>query len=89
MASIKIPTPLRQYTGGQAEVTISGRTVGEGLHDLVRQYPALGPHIYEDGVRRGFVNVFLGSEDIRFLQDEDTPLAPDSKLRIVPAIAGG
>ncbi len=89
MAYIKIPTPLRQYTGNQAEVPIQGVTVEEGLRDLVTRYPALEPHLYDGENLRNFVNIFLGDEDIRFLQDLDTPLAPDSRLRIIPAIAGG
>jgi len=89
MASIKIPTPLRQYTGNQAEVTVRGATVDEGLRDLVARYPALEPHLFDGEGLRSFVNIYLGGEDIRFLQDLDTPLAEDSRLRIIPAIAGG
>lgn len=89
MASIKIPTPLRQYTGNNAEVSISGGTVGDGLQDLLAQHPALKPHLYDGDELRNFVNIFLGDEDIRFLQEMDTPLQEGSRLRIIPAIAGG
>ncbi len=89
MAYIKIPTPLRQYTGNQAEVAIRGATVDEALRDLVARYPALAPHLYEGDDLRSFVNIFLGDEDIRFLQDLATPLSEDARLRIIPAIAGG
>lgn len=89
MAYIKIPTPLRQYTGNQAEVAIRGATVDEALRDLVTRYPALAPHLYEGDDLRSFVNIFLGDEDIRFLQDLATPLSEDARLRIIPAIAGG
>lgn len=89
MASIKIPTPLRQYTGNQAEVIINGATVGAGLADLLAQYPQLKPHIYDGDELRNFVNIFIGEEDIRFLQELDTPLEAASRLRIIPAIAGG
>ncbi|NPV69001.1 MAG: molybdopterin synthase sulfur carrier subunit [Anaerolineae bacterium] len=89
MAYIKIPTPLRQYTGNQAEVAIRGATVDEALRDLVARYPALAPHLYEGDDLRSFVNIFLGDEDIRFLQDLATPLTEDARLRIIPAIAGG
>ncbi|MFC1959351.1 MoaD/ThiS family protein [Chloroflexota bacterium] len=89
MASIKIPTPLRQYTGNNAEIEINGGTVGDGLNDLVTQYPDLRPHLYDGEQLRNFVNVFLGDEDIRYLQEMDTPLEDTARLRIIPAIAGG
>lgn len=89
MASIKIPTPLRQYAANQSEVAVEGRTVGEALDSLTTQYPDLRPHLYEGADLRNFVNVFLGDEDIRFLQELDTPIESQSRLRIIPAIAGG
>jgi molybdopterin converting factor small subunit len=89
MASIKIPTPLRQYTGNNSEVQISGGTVGDALRDLMAQYPDLQPHLYDGDDLRNFVNIFLGDEDIRFLQELDTPIEDSSRLRIIPAIAGG
>lgn len=89
MANIRIPTPLRPYTGGSELVSVSGATVGEALSDLVTQYPELKPHLFNDGRLRSFVNVFLGEEDTRFLQGDATPVLPDSKLLIIPSIAGG
>jgi molybdopterin converting factor small subunit len=89
MASIKIPTPLRQYTSNHNEVPVEGRTVGEALESLTVQYPDLRPHLYDGADLRNFVNVFLGDEDIRFLQELDTPIEAQSRLRIIPAIAGG
>lgn len=89
MAHIKIPTPLRQYTANAAEVAVSGATVGEALDDLTAQYPDLRPHLYNGEKLRNFVNVFLGEEDIRFLHGVETPIDPEARLRIVPAIAGG
>ena len=89
MASIKIPTPLRAYTDNQAQIDVSGGTVGEALNSLVAQYPDLKTHIYQDDKLRSFVNVFLGDEDIRFLEGEETEIEADAKLRIIPSIAGG
>lgn len=89
MASIRIPTPLRAYTGNQAQVTIEGGTVGAALSNLVEQYPDLKPHIFQDEQLRNFVNIFLGEENITFLQGMDTELDPDASLRIIPSIAGG
>jgi molybdopterin converting factor small subunit len=89
MASIKIPTPLRAYTDSEAKVNVAGATVQEALTNLVNQYPELKPHLFADGKLRNFVNVFLGDEDIRFLDGVDTELEADSDLRIIPSIAGG
>ena len=89
MASIKIPTPLRQYTANESEVAVQGQTVGEALDSLTTQYPDLRQHLYEGADLRNFVNVFLGDEDIRFLQELATPIEAQSRLRIIPAIAGG
>lgn len=89
MPSIKIPTPLRAFTGNQAQVTVSGNTVGTALADLTTQYPELRQHLYEGDKLRNFVNVFLGEEDVRFLDGLDTELDQDDNLRIIPSIAGG
>lgn len=89
MVSIKIPTPLRQYTGDSAEVAVHGSTIGDALDDLTARYPDLRTHLYEGDTLRSFVNVFLGEDDIRFLQELETPLREGDRLRIIPAIAGG
>ncbi len=89
MATIRIPTPLRSYTGGQGEITVSGQTVQEALDDLLRQYPDLQKHLLSEGKLRSFVNVFVGDEDVRYLNGMETPIAPDARLMIVPSIAGG
>ncbi len=89
MVSIKIPTPLRPYTGNQAQVEVSGDTIGAALDDLVRQYPELRAHLFDGDKLRNFVNVFLGEEDVRFLDGLATPLEPGDSLRIIPSIAGG
>ena len=89
MTSIKIPSPLRAYTGNEAQVDVSGETVGAALNDLIEQYPDLTQHIFNEGQLRNFVNVFLGDEDVRFLDGMDTPLESGDKLRIIPSIAGG
>lgn len=89
MTTIKIPTPLRVYTGNQAQVAVSGDTVGQALADLVTQYPELRQHLFNGAELRNFVNVFLGEEDVRFLDGLDTEVAADANLRIIPSIAGG
>jgi adenylyltransferase/sulfurtransferase len=89
MPQIKIPTPLRPYTGNNAQVSVDGMTVGEALNDLTTQYPELRQHLFNGGELRNFVNVFLGEEDIRFLGGLDTGLEAADSLRIIPSIAGG
>jgi len=90
MPTIRIPTPLRPYTTGQAEVTVNGATVSAALSDLINQHPNLKQHLYtEAGELRAFVNVFLNDEDIRHLKGADTPLQEKDRLMIVPSIAGG
>ncbi|GAB4546035.1 MAG: MoaD/ThiS family protein [Anaerolineales bacterium] len=90
MITLKIPTPLRAYTGGQSEVNVSGATVAEALNDLSAQYAALKPHLFnESGGLRPFVNVFLGETNIKDLQGLDTPLKDGERLMLIPSIAGG
>jgi molybdopterin converting factor small subunit len=89
MATIKIPTPLRAYTGGNAVIEVVGETVGAVLQDLTTQYPDLRPHIFEGDVLRSFVNVYIGSEDTRYRDGLETDVEPNDQLRIIPSIAGG
>lgn len=90
MPTIRIPTPLRPYVGGSAEVPVAGATVGAALNDLTSRHPDLRKHLYTDGGElRAFVNVFLGQEDVRHLQGANTPVKESDQLRIVPSVAGG
>jgi molybdopterin converting factor small subunit len=89
MPTISIPTPLRPYAGDTAELTVSGGTVGEALQDLVAQHPDLASHLYNEGQLRSFVNIFIGDEDIRYMDGEDTTVTEGDKLKIIPSIAGG
>jgi molybdopterin converting factor small subunit len=90
MPTLRIPTPLRQYTDSQSEVTVQGQTVSEALEDLVTRYPTLRQHLFtDDGELRAFVNLFLNEQDIRYLQGIQTPIQEDDRLMIIPSIAGG
>ena len=90
MATLKIPSPLRSYTAGQAEIHVQGENVGAALDDLVTQFPPLRQHLFSSkGELRPFVNLYLNQEDIRHLQGTDTPLRAEDKLMIIPSIAGG
>jgi molybdopterin synthase sulfur carrier subunit len=88
--TIHIPTPLRAYTDRQAAVSVEGSTVGEALQALTGRYPSLEKHLRTgEGQLRSFVNVYLGEEDIRFLDKEATAVTEGAELTIVPSIAGG
>jgi molybdopterin converting factor small subunit len=90
MATLHIPTPLRAFTEGQAAVRVTGTTVGEALAALTAAYPSLTKHLRDDtGKLRSFVNVYVGDEDIRFLEREATGISADTEITIVPSIAGG
>ena len=90
MTKVKIPTPLRQYTGGSPEVEVGGETAGEVIGNLAQEYPDLKQHLYTgDGKLRSFVNVYKGDEDIRYLDGADTEVSEDDELSIIPSIAGG
>jgi molybdopterin synthase sulfur carrier subunit len=90
MPVIRIPTPLRTYTAGQSEVAVQGSTVGDAMHDLTDQFPALRQHLYNgQGELRPFVNLFLNEEDVRHLQGIETPLNEHDRLMLIPSIAGG
>ena len=90
MPKVKIPTPLREYTGGSPEVEVGGRTAGETLGNLLAEYPDLRQHLYTgDGKLRSFVNVYKGDEDIRYLDGPDTEVSEGEELSIIPSIAGG
>ncbi len=90
MATISIPTALRQYAGGSASVKLEGGTAGELLGALTEQFPLLGKQLYnEQGQLRSFVNIYVGDEDIRYLQGLATPVPEGETVSIIPAIAGG
>ena len=87
---VMIPTPLRQYAEKKESVEVEAKTVADALRAITTQYSGLRKHLYnEEGKLRSFVNIYLGDEDIRFLQREQTPLNENDVLSIVPSIAGG
>jgi len=89
MAVVRIPTPLRPHAGGLDRVEISGSTVGEILTQLGTQYPPLRERLFEAEELRRFVNVYVNNEDIRYLDDLATAVAPNDEVSIIPAVAGG
>lgn len=88
--SVRIPTILRTYTGGNAEVSGEGATLREVLQKLDADYPGIGARILdESGKIRRFVNVYVGQEDVRFVDGLDTPAPAGAEISIIPAVAGG
>jgi MoaD family protein len=86
---VKIPTQLRAATGGASSASVDGDTVGEVLDALYDQFGELRERIADDGGLRRFVNVYIGGEDIRFLEGLDTPVSDGDEVTILPAVAGG
>ena len=87
---VYVPTPLRKLTGNQSRVGIEGRTVGQLLGNLENSFCGIGKKLLdENGALRPYLNLYVNDEDIRFLQDLDTPLKDGDRVSIVPAIAGG
>jgi adenylyltransferase/sulfurtransferase len=89
--TIQIPTALRSFTDRQGEVTVEAATAGAAIAALVRAYPDIKQHLYQDGGTelRSFINVFAGDTNIKNLEGLDTPLPDGGTLMLVPAIAGG
>lgn len=89
-ATVRIPTPLRAFTGGAGEVPVAGGTVGQVLHALGERHEGLAERILDrEGRLRNFVNVYLGEHNVRTLEGLDSPVAAGAVIHIVPAVAGG
>lgn len=87
---VRVPSPLRQLTGGAADVEVEGATVGDALHNLETRYPGFEARLFEaSGELRQFVNVYRNDEDIRQAGGLGATLQGNDDLTIVPAVAGG
>jgi molybdopterin synthase sulfur carrier subunit len=88
--SVRIPTILRTYTGGESEVSASGATLAEVLDDLDAHYAGIKGRILDEagGLRR-FVNVYVGNDDVRFLDNLETATPDGAQVSVIPAVAGG
>ena len=87
---VRIPVQLRTLTNGEELVSASGKSVLEIIEDIERKYPGVKDRICEaDGKVRRFVNIFVNEEDIRFLDNLQTPISDADEVSIIPAIAGG
>ncbi|HLT62424.1 MAG TPA: ubiquitin-like small modifier protein 1 [Microlunatus sp.] len=89
-ASVRIPTILRNYTGGAKEVTAEGSTLAELLDSLEAAHPGIKERVVDEGGElRRFVNVYVGDEDVRFVGGLDAKVEDGAKVSIIPAVAGG
>ncbi len=87
---IRVPTVLRPRTGGAAVVDADAGTITEVIRSVDREYPGFGEVIFEEsGQLKRFINVFLGDEDVRYLEGADTPVPDGAEVVILPAVAGG
>ncbi|MGD1851452.1 MAG: MoaD/ThiS family protein [Cyanophyceae cyanobacterium] len=87
---VLIPTPLQKFTNDQAEIQCEGATITELIESLEAACPGIKARLCDDsGKLRRFLNVYVDSEDIRFLDIMDTILGDDAEVSIVPAVAGG
>lgn len=90
MATVKIPSPLRKLTGDRRSVTAAGKTLGDVLNDLDRQFPGIKARVLDaDGKVLSFVNIFVDEQDIRLMQGLATPVSESTEVSIIPAMAGG
>jgi sulfur-carrier protein len=90
MAKVRIPTPLRKLTNDEEIVEVNANNVGAAIVELQTRYPGIKERLVDEtGAIRRFVNVYVNEEDIRFLQNQDTPLKNGDEISIIPAIAGG
>ena len=89
-STLKIPSPLRRFTDGQASLEVDGKNVKEVLNELFAKYPDIKNHLMEDdGNLRNFVNIFINGENIRQTGGLNSQVDDGSDVRIIPSIAGG
>jgi sulfur-carrier protein len=88
--TVRIPTILRTYTGGASEVSAEGTTLAEVLDDLERSHSGIKARVLDEtGALRRFVNVYVGNDDVRFLDGLATEVNDGSEVSVIPAVAGG
>jgi molybdopterin synthase sulfur carrier subunit len=88
--NVRIPTPLRKLTNNEEVVEVKAETIADAIVELQARYPGIKERLVDEkGEVRRFVNVYVNEEDIRFLQNQETPLKDGDEISIIPAIAGG
>lgn len=87
---VLVPTPLQKFTQNEAVIHVEGSNINELIDSLETNYPGIkGRLCDEEGKPRRFLNLYVNSEDIRFLEGTDTTLKDGDEVSIVPAVAGG
>jgi molybdopterin synthase sulfur carrier subunit len=87
---VLIPTPLQKFTNDEASVELDATSVDALVDALDSRYPGLKGRLCDEaGKLRRFLNVYVNSEDIRFLDNQATALKDGDEVSIVPAVAGG
>ena len=87
--TVEIPSPMRDLTDGATHVPAAGATVAAVLADLVAKFPAMQPKLFEAGKLRHYINVLVNDEDVRYLNDLETPVADGQTVTLMPAVSGG
>jgi MoaD family protein len=87
---VKLPTILRKFAGGDAQVDADGATLRDVLANLESSYPGITRNVVtEDGALHRFINVYVNDEDVRYLGSLETPVRPGDTVSLLPAVAGG
>lgn len=86
---VRIPTILRNLTGGAKAVDGEGGTLAELITNLDKNHPGIEERLVENGQLRRFINVYLNDEDVRFLGGLDAPVSDGDTVTVLPAVAGG
>ena len=89
MPSIRVPSALRTFTGGNADVEVTATTVRDALTELERRHPGISARLLDNGAVKPFIRIYVGSDDIGSLSGLDTKVAAHDEIAIIPAIAGG
>lgn len=88
--TVRIPTILRTYTGGESQVDAEGETLSAVIDSLDGSYPGIKARVVdEQGALRRFVNIYVGNDDVRFSEGLDTATPDGTQVSVIPAVAGG
>jgi sulfur-carrier protein len=89
MSTVRIPPVLRENTGGNRSVDVSGDTVSQALQDLFGKHPALRDRVTQDGQLSSFINVYVNDRDVRYRDGLETAIEAGDTIILLPAMAGG
>ena len=87
--SVRIPTILRTYTGGEKAVDATGSTLSAVIDDLEGNHPGIKERLIDNGDLRRFINIYVNDEDVRFIGGLEAELKDGDQIVVLPAVAGG